>query len=149
MAAINGNGTSGWARWLHAQLDKKRLTPAALIRASGGALSSPRLTNWLSGKETPRLSSIRIVCATLNVPAVEGMIAAGHLRPEDVGATVVHPPEPRPITKREVLDWIARNAPDEDTPDDTASGERPTARPYVVRPRGQEGQDWAARRRQD
>lgn len=157
VAATDLDGTSGWAQWLQSRLDERGMKPAALIRASGGKVTSPRLANWLSGKEVPRMSSIRAVCAALGVPAVEGAIAAGHLVPEDVGAVVVDRPPLRSLTKRELLayrreldDVLDARIPD-DLPADDTSGGHSTVSPIrpvpVIRPEGRRGTDWAARPR--
>lgn len=144
VAATSADETSDPSKfdsWLQEQLDARGWIAADLIRASGNVLTSPRLTNWLSGKEVPRLPKIRVVCSALGVTPAEGMIAAGHLRPEDVGATVVQAPRPWRPSKRQVLAAL-----DELIPDDAVEPVRlDDRRPPVLRPRGVRGKDWAAR----
>lgn len=113
-----------------------------------------RLSKWLRGEEVPKIDMIRRVCSILDVPAVDGMVAAGHLRAEDVGATVVRLNDARELTDRALLDELAeRLAERAGTEEDTASGKRPTATPRhlvpVVRPEGRRGTDWAARPREE
>jgi transcriptional regulator with XRE-family HTH domain len=106
------NTPPGFAAWLQRQLDVRRWPRSELVRRSG--IGKDRLSKWLRAEEVPRLDAIRAVCAALGVPAVEGMVAAGHLRPDDVGAVVVQPPGPWRPSKRELLLEIARRIPDVD-----------------------------------
>lgn len=151
MAAVDKDA-SGWARWLQEQLDERGWQDIEVAKRSGGTIVSSQMTRWLNTERRPDMRSIRKVCAVLGVRPVEGMIAAGYLDPDDIGATI-RQVDPDALTDRELIDELARRL-------DAVSGERPTSidgqptspsgsRPYVVRPVGQEGQDWAARRRQD
>ncbi|MHA6626925.1 helix-turn-helix domain-containing protein [Pseudonocardia sichuanensis] len=79
---------SGWTDWLHDALEERHWDQAELSKRSG--VDDALISKWLSGKVRPGLASIRSVCAALGVRPVEGMIAAGHLEPSDVGATVIN-----------------------------------------------------------
>jgi hypothetical protein len=117
------------------------------------------MTRWLDSSRIPDLESIRKVCAVLGVPAVAGMIAAGRLKPDDVGATVVLHDDLTELTNAEllargqaILEALAARIPD----DDSVSVDDPAeATPFlrrvapVVTPSGPEGRDWAALDRQN
>ena len=139
VAATNPD-RSDWARWLQAQLDERGWIQAELVRRSAGAISRARVSRWLGGAN-PDLDAIRATCAALGVPAVEGMIAAGHLLPDDVGATVIQRPDPAGLTKRELLAELDRRLPDDaEVADAGVTPLRPVLRPDTI------GEQWAARR---
>lgn len=98
----------GWAGWLQRALDQRDWKPSELTKRSGGAISSSQLTRWLAGDYLPKLDAIRAVCAVLGVPPVEGMIAAGHLVPEDVGATITGSWQIHEVSNPELLGELAR-----------------------------------------
>jgi transcriptional regulator with XRE-family HTH domain len=146
VAATEPSGVTDWARWLQAQLDELGWRRSDLTNRAPG-VNKDRLSKWLRSEEVPRLEAIRRVCAALGVPAVQGMVAAGHLRPEDVGATVLQLPDVWRPSKRELLEEIARRIPDDASVDDpplTAElDDHRRSRP--LHPRGVEGVDWAAK----
>lgn len=103
--------TTGWARFLRDALDERDWSAAELARHIDGRLGTGEISKWLNGKVTPGLASIRAVCRALDVPAVQGMIAAGHLTPDDVGVTVINRPrsiEPEDLSNDELIGVLAR-----------------------------------------
>jgi hypothetical protein len=79
------------------------------VRRSGGSVSTPQVSRWVGAQSMPTWDSVRDVCGALQVPAVQGMIAAGLLTASDVGVTVVeHPRDITELPHRELLDEIAR-----------------------------------------
>lgn len=112
------------------------------------------MSKWLRGEELPRIDAIRTVCAALGIPAVEGMVAAGHLEPDDVGAVIAERIDVTGLTSRELLEELARRLGEvERAADEDVSVEDPTPLRRrvvpVVRPEGVEGRDWAALRHKD
>jgi hypothetical protein len=137
---------SGWARWLQQQLDARGWQDIEVARRSGGKIASSQMTRWLNTTRRPDMDSIRKVCAVLDVRPVEGMVAAGYLDPEDIGATILRV-DAAGLSNRELVDEIGRRL-------SVTSGEHPTESPTdlddrrrsrPLRPRGVEGVDWAAK----
>lgn len=66
------------------------------------------MTRWREGR-TPKKESVRAVCAAFGVPAVEGLVAAGYLVPEDVGVTInTTVIGLRDVTDRDLVEEVAR-----------------------------------------
>lgn len=100
---------SSWSNWLGAQLAERDWTQADLVRASNPKLDDSAVSRWRSGQLVPQLANIRIVCRALGVPAVEGMIAAGRLEPEDLGITFIQQRAcAADLTARELAEEITR-----------------------------------------
>jgi len=145
-----------WARWLQAQLDERGWKRSDLIQRSPD-VTKDRLSKWLRGEEVPRIGAVRAVCRALRVKAVEGLVAAGHLEPDDVGAVIAERITVTGLTDRELLEEIARRMAEgrqPDTGEDVLTVEDPTplrrAVVPVVRPEGEvDGVRWAARDHQD
>lgn len=101
---------SRWPEWLRAQLEERGWNQTDLKNRSG--VNDSQISRWLAGKNHPGLAKIRAVCQALGVPPVEGMIAAGHLLPEDVvGTAVVIRPRttgPGDLSDSELLAELAR-----------------------------------------
>ncbi|MFC5993517.1 helix-turn-helix domain-containing protein [Pseudonocardia hispaniensis] len=145
MTAPDTQRGSSWAVWLQNRLDERSWRQAELVNRSGGTVTRAQVSRWLKGGHVPDIASIRDVCEVLGVPAVEGMIAAGHLSPEDLGVSVIERHrEARDLSKRELLAELDRRIPDD---------EAEPAPPPISIPRispeglGVEGEDFAARRR--
>ena len=155
MAATNPSPDVSWARWLQAQLDERGWRRSDLIERSPD-VTKDRLSKWLRSEEVPRIAAIRSVCRTLGIPAVEGLVAAGHLEPADVGAAITQRIGVTGLTDWELLEEIARRLAEGRQPDtgtDVVTVEDPTPLRRrvvpVVEPEGVEGVDWAARHHQD
>lgn len=188
VAATNTQTGSTWMRWLESQLSHKGWSQRELGRKAG--IDHSRISKWKRG-ESPDIPTIRAICHALDLPAVEGFIAAGILSADDVGATVIQRPDVRLLSNAELLGELSRRMVDpvEDSvslPDEIARGagvdiEQVSAlirternelfhgnvratNTYVeladdeghsrivrIDPRsfGQEGEAWAARRRDD
>ena len=152
MAESSTGGDTGWARWLRDQLRERDWQPIEVTRRSDGKVASSQMTRWLDSSRTPDIESIRKVCAILGVPAVAGMIAAGRLRPEDVGATIVQRTNLRGLSKTELLAYyralgeeLAARIPD-DAEVELPTGATPFRRvnPLRIDPDDVDGQTWAA-----
>lgn len=153
--------TTTWARWLRDALAEREWSQADLVRRSNGDFADSEVSRWLSGKVNPKIPNIRKVCALLGVAPVEGIIAAGHLEPDDVGATVIsRPRQTHELPELELIEELRRRALERGgQPSD--EGDRPDHEDFhVVTPStgsvttgrfqaptyGQEGEDYAARR---
>lgn len=99
---------TAWARWLRTRLDERGWTQTALTQATGEIFDSSRVSRWLREGQTPDMRSVRAVCSAFGVPAVEGMIAAGYLLPEDVGAKITQRLDPGELSNRELLAEVER-----------------------------------------
>lgn len=116
---------SGWGNWLRERLAERGWAAADLIRRSGGEIDSSQTTRWLKDGSTPKIESVRAVCAALELPTVQGLLAAGLLEPEDVGVTVVERPQQLDkIHHRALLGELARRL-DEVLGEAEPSGEQP------------------------
>lgn len=106
------------------------------------------------------MDHIRAVCAILEIPAAEGMVAAGRLQADDVrGLSVVRVQDARELSDRALLDELAERlaerSPSAGEDEADASADRPKTvtpirahAPYPsIRPEGRRGTDWAARPR--
>lgn len=153
--------TTPWSRWLRKELREREWKDAELVRRADGRFGSSEVSRWLAGKVTPKLDSIRTVCDVLGVPAVQGMIAAGHLEAADVGATIVELPplQTEQLSNADLLDEIGRRLEQALRPSNedsypngeaegvvTASTENVTTGRFQAPTYGQEGEDFAARR---
>lgn len=146
--------TTPWSQWLAAALAERDWTPADLIRAvrdkAFKRLDDGLLSRWLSGDAIPQMDNIRIVCRALGVPAVEGMIAAGRLEPDDVGVTFIRQrTRAVDMSARELSEEVTRliyEAKGAEAVNPTDGHASPVANPFVTNV-GQEGESWAARRR--
>jgi hypothetical protein len=107
----------GWSRWLDSHLRRLKWDNVDLVRAADGAFGTDAVSRWRTGKMTPKVPAIREVCRALGLPAVEGMIAAGLITADDVGATLVTPPPARAsaLTSDELLAEIGRRLSRADT----------------------------------
>lgn len=142
---------TGWGDWLRDQLAERGWIAADLIRHSDEQISSSQTTRWLNKGQSPTFESVRAVCTVLGVRVIDGLLAAGLLSPEDIGATVIT--RPRTLTEtpnRELaaefvrrLTEVVRDKPGES--DD--SGHNVAELDQAVQPQGREGEQWAARRR--
>lgn len=135
--------TTTWATWLSAALAERDWTMADLIRRSMNRLDAGLVSRWLSSDAVPQLPNIRLVCRALGVPAVEGMIAAGRLEPDDIGVTLIR-------QRTRALDLSARELGEEVVrrlyvAEDTERASEPPS--TMVSDMGIEGESWAARRR--
>lgn len=141
---------SAWARWLTDQLAERGWRQVDLVRhAPDSALSTPQVSRWMRRGETPTVDSVRATCAALRIPAVDGLLAAGVLQPEDLGTEVVERPArgAHALRHGELLEEIARRL--ERVPD--VPGAADTAVVHTLErtsPTPTEGSQWAARRRQ-
>jgi hypothetical protein len=151
--------TTSWSEWLRHQLRKRQWKDADLVRGADGKFGSSEVSRWLAGKVIPKIPSIRMVCEVLGIPAVEGMIAAGHVQPEDLGVTVAPAAEIETLTNAELAGELYRLADEIDrrlvptepqvSPPVAADGDghaAPPVRRFPRRAQGQEGEEWAARR---
>jgi hypothetical protein len=143
--------TTSWATWLRARLAEHDWEQHDLIRASSPKLDAGLVSRWLSGDAVPHLPNIRVVCRALGVPAVEGMIAAGRLEPNDVGVTLIRQkPRASDLSARELGEEVTRRlAVAESVEGSRPPGEDgyPKSAEHTQRPLGREGESWAARRR--
>lgn len=139
--------TTTWSRFLSAALAERDWTGADLIRKSRDRLDAGLVSRWLSGEATPQIPNIRTVCRALGVPAIEGMIAAGRLEPDDVGVTFIRQrTRAGDLSARELGEEVTRRLHVAESITNTDSDQSSAPSPFVT-DMGQEGKNWAARRR--
>jgi transcriptional regulator with XRE-family HTH domain len=100
--AAKTDGETTWARWLRERLRERGWQPIDITRRTG--IASSQTSRWLDSPRLPDAASVRKVCAALNVPKVEGLIAAGILEHADIdGVVIVEQPDPRKLTAAELV----------------------------------------------
>lgn len=100
-----------WARWLRRELHDRGWQPIELSRRSNGRIATSQPTRWLRKGRVPDPASISVVCDILGVPAIYGMVAAGHLPADAIGATLVQQPDLTTASTRRLLEELARRLP--------------------------------------
>lgn len=78
-----------WARWVRDQMTRRGWTQADLVRHSNSTLNKSVISRWLKG-ERPNFDNCVLTAEAFGAPALEALVAARYLSPEQAFLPRVH-----------------------------------------------------------
>ena len=112
MTLADEPNATAWWQWLSTHLDLARMTPAELVRRSGGEITKSAVSVWKAGKSGVNPDKAILAARILGGSPVEALRAAGHNSLADLIDPAALPaalPSPDPNVA-EIMSWTHLSA---------------------------------------
>lgn len=114
---------SNWSDFLRLKMEEKDWDAARLAQAAG--YSPSVVSRWLSGEHLPSHDKLRATVDALGANILEAMLAAGFIRPDEIGATI-SATDPDLLSDEEILRQVQKRMGAGVKPVDATSDNQPT-----------------------